>query len=694
MSVPAKLNTSSSAAAAVAARSGRAAYNGSKNGMANTGGGGAGGFLTGLTNITAGSLDIVIGAGGKGVRQAGGPSNGGNSHISNSVLGVILAYGGGHGGGEGAKATDGGSGGGGSHGGGLTAGKGVTGQGYDGGAGGNCDAGGGGGAGGPGQPAEKGRAGGPGRSSVLRDGATAVTYATGGSGHGRDGAEGVSKADNTGAGGDGAGVPNGGTGGNGGSGIVIVRYQSFAIGNRPVTDVTRKSATFNGWLYGTGGEATSVCVLWGDKNGGTTWSWPETDWFDGSEWSIESPLRREIRGLAADKTYYFTFGAKNATGKTIAEAPVSFITGEVTIKATQAQSWEKGPAGVPVPAAFSVSRPAACADAALAVAYRAEGTAANGTDYTSLGGTVTLPAGAVSADIVIAPWNDMLVEGDETVTLTLLPGAYIVGAAKAATVTIVDTAIRSFYVAPRATSTAPYDTWATGFSTLQAAFDHAPAKGDAVIYLAAGRPLSGPALGATHPDNTVFRWNGANNVTLRGGYRADARLAPADHPGPRTAGPTILRRSTADPVRVLTLTALTNAVIEQITIRDGLPGGRRGLGGGVFLSACSNLVFKDCHIVCNTNTHSSVGLGGGMYFVDSHVTLTDTTIATNTVVGPDSYGGGIYIHRDSRVTVTRSTIQANEAATSDGHIAKAGGQYVVPGGILELNASVVEGNRP
>ena len=677
------------------------------------GGGGAGGFQRRPTfPILPGTSVVIVGDGGSGASVETPGTRGADSVFSNGSVFVVARGGGGGGSYPGHAPTAGGSGGGG--GGNAAPGAaGTDGQGRKGGVAydGNWAGGGGGGAGGPGVNATAGfgGAGGVGRESSMSG--TATHYAgggggcsegdnagsnggLGGGGKGRSNTENPPQDGSPNTGGGGGGRRDAGSAGKGGSGIVIVRYAAFNARNHLASDVTTTSATLNGRLGGTGGSPASVCVMWGEKNGGNTWDWAKTEWFDGDQSTDNTPFSKKIAGLGKNKTYYYTFGAKNVGGETIAAVPVSFITGEVTVKVTATKAWEKGEDGVPVPATVTVSRPAACADAALTVAYRVAGTAGNGTDYTSLNESVTLLAGAVSADIVIAPWNDLLVEDDETVTIALLPGPYVVGAASALTVTVIDTVVRSYYVAPHATATAPYDTWAKGFSNLQTAFDHAAAKGDAVIYLAGGRPLTGPALGATHPDNTVFRLRGANNVMLRGGYRADTKLPPADHPGPRTAGPTILRRSTADPVRVLTLSEVTNAVIERVTIRDGLPGGRRGLGGGVFLSGCRNVVFKDCRVVCNTNAHSSVGLGGGMYLADSHVTLTDTTIATNAVVGPDSYGGGIYVHRDSRVSMTRSAIQANETATSDGHIAKAGGYYVVSGGILELNQSVVEGNSP
>ena len=379
--------------------------------------------------------------------------------------------------------------------------------------------------------------------------------------------------------------------------------------------------------------------------------------------------------------------------KTVADPPVSFITGKVTLRGVEPETWEKGPGGIPIPAKVTVSRPAACTDAPLPVAYRLSGTAKNGKDYTELDGTITLPAGAAAADIVIAPWNDMTVEGDETVSITLLPGPYVVGDPKAATVTIVDTAVSSFYVSPAATPTPPYDSWAKGFTNLQDALNYPAAGKDAIIYLAGGRVLTGPVQGSTYPADTVFLWRDSGNVMLLGGYRADTKLSPAGHPGPRDAGPTILKRTTGS-VRVLTISAVSNAVIEQITIRDGMCESRRGLGGGISLSGCGNVAFRNCSVVCNTSMHGFLGMGGGMYLANSSVTVTDTTIATNRVYGPDSYGGGMYIHHDSRMTMTRSTIQANEAATSDGHFAKGGAYYVCPGGVLELNETAVKGNKP
>jgi gliding motility-associated-like protein/uncharacterized repeat protein (TIGR01451 family) len=80
--------------------------------------------------------------------------------------------------------------------------------------------------------------------------------------------------------------------------------------------------------------------------------------------------------------------------------------------------------------------------APITVTYTASGTATAGTDYTALSGTVTIPAGSSSAAVSVPVLDDNLIEGDETVILTLdgvtstLP--FVVGAQNKDTVIIND----------------------------------------------------------------------------------------------------------------------------------------------------------------------------------------------------------------------------------------------------------------
>ena len=52
------------------------------------------------------------------------------------------------------------------------------------------------------------------------------------------------------------------------------------------------------------------------------------------------------------------------------------------------------------------------------------GTAIEGTDYTALSGTVTIPAGSTGAYVNVVPINDTTPEGTETIIMTLASGSY------------------------------------------------------------------------------------------------------------------------------------------------------------------------------------------------------------------------------------------------------------------------------
>jgi hypothetical protein len=77
--------------------------------------------------------------------------------------------------------------------------------------------------------------------------------------------------------------------------------------------------------------------------------------------------------------------------------------------------------------------------AALTVNFTVGGTATSGTDYDSLGTTVTFPAGSARAGKEVSTKQDTDVEGDETVVVTLISGeGYTIGISDSGTVTIQD----------------------------------------------------------------------------------------------------------------------------------------------------------------------------------------------------------------------------------------------------------------
>ncbi|MFM1770158.1 MAG: hypothetical protein RJA22_2687 [Verrucomicrobiota bacterium] len=106
----------------------------------------------------------------------------------------------------------------------------------------------------------------------------------------------------------------------------------------------------------------------------------------------------------------------------------------VTLSVTDAEAAEAGLN----PGQFRVTR-TGCLSAPLTVIYTVEGTATGGTDYTSLPGSVTLPAGAASATVTVTPADDSEAEPAETVLVTLLVGTgYVVESTQQGTVTLAD----------------------------------------------------------------------------------------------------------------------------------------------------------------------------------------------------------------------------------------------------------------
>jgi hypothetical protein len=127
----------------------------------------------------------------------------------------------------------------------------------------------------------------------------------------------------------------------------------------------------------------------------------------------------------------YTVGSPGSATVTIADDEAPSPT--VTITASDPSAAEPSDPGT-----FTVTR-SVSATSALDVSFTLGGTATEGIDYTALARTVTIPASQTSATITVTPIDDSLVEGPETVIVTLAAGTgYTVGAPSSATVTIAD----------------------------------------------------------------------------------------------------------------------------------------------------------------------------------------------------------------------------------------------------------------
>lgn len=123
--------------------------------------------------------------------------------------------------------------------------------------------------------------------------------------------------------------------------------------------------------------------------------------------------------------HVLTAKATDSSGASSASDPIQIIVyGGVNIYATDPDASEKpgDPSVDPSTgwAIFTVRRFGETSED-IVVYYEISGTASNGVDYLRLPGQVNLPAGVASARIVVRPLEDNLIEGTETVVLTLLP---------------------------------------------------------------------------------------------------------------------------------------------------------------------------------------------------------------------------------------------------------------------------------
>ncbi|MFM6517989.1 MAG: beta strand repeat-containing protein, partial [Microcystis panniformis] len=138
-----------------------------------------------------------------------------------------------------------------------------------------------------------------------------------------------------------------------------------------------------------------------------------------------------ILSLSVSPNSQYALASPNSATVTLTDNDLPIV----SIEASDSDAAEPSDLGV-----FTLSRTSNLANP-LTVYYTVGGTATNGTDYNNLSGTVTFAAGASTATIDVSPIDDLLLEGGETVTLTLNPSPdsqYIIGDLNNATVVLAD----------------------------------------------------------------------------------------------------------------------------------------------------------------------------------------------------------------------------------------------------------------
>src|ERR1051326_5339120 len=204
---------------------------------------------------------------------------------------------------------------------------------------------------------------------------------------------------------------------------------NFAISGTAGNGADYRLRLPNGTLISSNATTASVVILNGDVSAGVIVE-PVDDTTPEDSETVVLTLT-SVTGISG-----YQVGSPNTATVMIADNDTT-----VSISATDPNAAEAGLD----PGVFTVTRTDSVGNPVdptfpVTVNYGISGTASNGADYSLIGTSVVIPAGASSATVTITPIDDALNEGDETVTLTLASGSYNIADApnNTATVTIQD----------------------------------------------------------------------------------------------------------------------------------------------------------------------------------------------------------------------------------------------------------------
>ena len=223
-----------------------------------------------------------------------------------------------------------------------------------------------------------------------------------------------------------------------------------------------------------------------------------------------------INDALVEGTETVTITAQTGTGYTLADPASATMeirddeTVDVNVSVQDAVCKEQVS---PDTGSFRLTRSASSASA-LTVNYAITGTATNGTDYTLVAGSATIPANQTTVDIAVTPIDDALAEGTESVILTLAANgaAYDMGDVRAQTIWIQDNETPSLTLTATDANAAEADGGAANPGVFTITVSSAPASDLTVPYTIGGSALNG--VDCTRLADTAVIPSGQTSVTI------------------------------------------------------------------------------------------------------------------------------------------------------------------------------------
>ena len=459
--------------------------------------------------------------------------------------------------------------------------------------------------------------------------------------------------------------------------FATAQLASPAIANLDASGVTAGSATLNGTLIATGQAPATVIVYWGPADGGTNpAAWLTSVTLPGSP--AAGPVAATV-APAPNGLYWYRYRAVSALGESWSPSATAFITGEIGIQAADASASETGPDT----GAFSVSRPDWATGATLRAYYALSGTASNGVDYATLPGWIDLPAGATNALITVMPLADtQYFEDPETVTATLLDGAYVVGSATSATVTLANQQPSTVAVVSGAGSdTTGNGSFATPYRSITRALTNSPAY--TLVYVGSGTyatnngetfPLNVPAgtslIGLGGPADAIIDANGTNSGMVLNNTTATNLISNLSLVRTRgTAITATLWQGTLDNVVISSVTNGGATANTSVFYYNGNNASRKVTFSRLVVTnvACNvqkllcfagtncthTTLFTNCTFRGLSTTVGASQANGNFHFGSSgyNVTLADCLFDTITVPSTTSYEGGVLYNGNTSTTL-------------------------------------------